>query len=83
MPIWSLEFGDVDLVAAGQWAPLPDTLLHEQYRITVTVDPNLNQMAVFWYGTTMFTHYIAGNGPVHVLATPYSATSPTSHGHRL
>lgn len=64
------------------WPPpsghhFPSTLLHEQYRITVTVDPNLNQLTVYWYGTIMFAHYIAGNGPARVLATP-SSTNPST-----
>ncbi len=55
----------------------PIHLLHENYQLVVTTDPNLNSMNVEWYGSQMLNHYVAGRGPAVVLATPPSASSST------
>ncbi len=59
------------------WPPatgftIPIDLLHEQYQVTVTTDPNLNSMTVMWYGEKMIAHFVAGDGPAVVQSTPPS-----------
>jgi hypothetical protein len=63
------------------WPPakgwvFPDTLMHEQYRIKVTTDPNLNSIIVRWYGTEMINHYLGGNGPANVVPTVTAPNAP-------
>jgi hypothetical protein len=53
----------------------PIHLLHENYQLVVTTDPNLNTMNVEWYGSQMLNHYVAGKGPAVVLATPAAVSS--------
>ena len=57
----------------------PINVLHEQYHITVTTDPNLKSIVVTWYGEKMIGHYLGGDGPAIVQATPASSngTTPT------
>jgi hypothetical protein len=57
---------------------LPIKYLHMQYQFAVTTDPNLSSMTVNWAGTTLISHYVAGDGPAQVQATPSSPQSATS-----
>jgi hypothetical protein len=64
------------------WPPptgfrFPINVLHQQYQITVTTDPNLKSIIVTWYGDKMIGHYLAGDGPAIVQATPASSNGPT------
>ncbi len=54
---------------ARSWR-FPDTLIHQEYEVTVTTDPNLRSINVVWYGQKMIGHYLAGNGPAVVQLTP-------------
>jgi hypothetical protein len=57
--------------------PVTRGLLHEQFEISVIIDPNLNSMIVGWYGDeVMINHYIGGKGPAVVKSTKVSAGSP-------
>jgi hypothetical protein len=50
--------------------PVPNSLDHEQFQISVTTDPNLKSIVVEWYGDeNMINHYVAGDGPAVVLST--------------
>jgi len=56
--------------AAGWKFFVPNALLHEEFAIYVTTDPNLKSMVVHWYGAeVMINHYVAGNGPAVVTST--------------
>ena len=59
--------------ALGFPFPIAPSLLHEQLRITVTIDPNLNTIEVNWYGEKMLGHYLGGKGPAVVKVTPTSS----------
>ena len=50
----------------GSSFPVPNSLVHKEFRITVTVDPNLNSINITWNGTEMLRHYIRGFGPAVV-----------------
>jgi hypothetical protein len=57
--------------------PVPNSILHEQYKITVITDPNLKSFIVNWYGNaSMINHYVAGDGPAVVKSTKLSPGSP-------
>jgi len=63
---------------ATGWA-FPARLLHQQYRLVITTDPNLDSMIVDWYGTHMIGHYVRpapGPAVVHPAAIP-APGSPT------
>ena len=49
---------------------IPIEYLHTQYRILVTIDPNLNSLSASWYGTHFLGHYVGGDGPGVVDVTP-------------
>ena len=55
--------------------PVPNSELHQHFRITVTTDPNLKSLVVVWYGQNMINHYVAGDGPAVVKSTKVSAGS--------
>jgi hypothetical protein len=55
--------------------PVPNSELHQHFRITVTTDPNLKSLVVVWYGQNMINHYVAGDGPPVVKSTKVSAGS--------
>jgi hypothetical protein len=55
----------------GWQLPIAASALHDQLRITVTTDPNLDYMVVKQYGDeNLIGHYVAGDGPPVVHATP-------------
>ncbi len=56
--------------------PIPNSLLHQQLQVVVTVDPNLNWFSVGWYDDeVMINHYVAGDGPAVVKPTEVSPGS--------
>jgi hypothetical protein len=55
---------------------IPIDYLGAQYRMTVTVDPNLNLLLVKWYGEKLLGHFVAGDGPAETVATPVSTGGP-------
>jgi hypothetical protein len=55
----------------------PISVLHEPFRLQVTIDPNLHQLVVLWFGTYFVTHYIAGTH------TPVVQTTKTAPGEPL
>jgi hypothetical protein len=55
--------------------PVPASLLHQQFQIVVTIDPNLNTFSVGWYNDKMINHYVAGDGPAVVKSTGVSPDS--------
>jgi hypothetical protein len=68
---------------AISWPPatgwiVPIKLLHEQYQVTVTTDPNLQSITVNWYGSTMINHFIAGDGLPVVVPTSTSGANAAS-----
>jgi hypothetical protein len=63
-------------LAAGWNIPITPDKLHEEFRFTVTIDPNLKSIIAEWYGReTMINHYLGGDGPPIVKTT---ANSPGS-----
>ncbi len=54
----------------------PISVLHEPFQLQVTIDPNLHQIVVLWFGTYFITHFIAGTGPAVVNATQTSPGEP-------
>jgi hypothetical protein len=55
---------------------IPINTLHAQYRILVTIDPNLHSLNASWYGIHFLGHYIAGAGPSVVGVTPVNHDGP-------
>jgi hypothetical protein len=60
---------------AASWV-FPDTLIHEQYQINVTTDPNLKSLLVMWYGSEMINHYLGGDGPAVAQPTVTAPNAP-------
>ena len=59
--------------------PLPvggafPVFVHHGYRFQVVTDPNMNAIEVWQDGSKVLGHYLAGQGPARVLATPPSST---------
>jgi hypothetical protein len=52
-----------------------DSLLHDQFQISVVTDPNLKSIVIYWYGQTLLGHYLAGDGPAVVASTKVSPGS--------
>jgi hypothetical protein len=63
--------------ATGWRFPVPTSVLHQQFQISVTTDPNLKSIVVEWYGDeNMINHYLAGDGPAVVKSTKVSPGAP-------
>ena len=56
---------------------IPIDFIGAEYKMTVTVDPNLHYMLINFYGVKLFSHFVAGAGPAETLATPVSTGGPT------
>jgi hypothetical protein len=52
--------------------PVASWNIHEQLRIVVTTDPNLNSIRITYDGVQMLLHYIKGAGPAEVQTTAHS-----------
>lgn len=66
-------------LTTGWKFPVPASVLHEEFRVVVTVDPILNRFIVNWYNDQiMINHYVAGHGPAIVTPTKLApgATTP-------
>jgi len=64
-------------LATGWRFPVLPKVIHEQFRVVVTVDPNLNRFIANWYNDEiMINHYVAGRGPAIVTPTQVVPGAP-------
>jgi hypothetical protein len=54
---------------------VPNSQTHRVFRISVTTDPNLKSIIITRNGTTLLSHYLAGDGPAATSETEPSSQS--------
>ncbi len=62
--------------SATGWSFPVNNVRKGYYQINVMTDPNLNSIEVWWYGSKMFGHYLAGRGPAVVEPTRAAPGGP-------